>query len=94
MTIKVVDKEGAQAILEFTFAMIILMLLIFAIVRVLEWTGHTLVGRRIAHENVLILPAVESYVYLPQCGITELRPIDQIDPYFYKQPKMKPVWGE
>jgi hypothetical protein len=47
------EEEKGQAVIEFTFCMIIIFLMIYAIMMVLRWTGKDLAERRIAHEETL-----------------------------------------
>ena len=70
-------KKG-QAILEFTFAMIILMLLIYGLIMVFRWVGLDLAERRIQHEMVLT--------------DNSLSPQDQVNPDFYRPIKMRTVY--
>ena len=46
-------KTRAQSTIEFTFTMIIVLLLVYGLVRVFRWTALDLADRRIAHETVL-----------------------------------------
>ena len=43
----------AQVILEFTFCMIIVLLMLFGITKVFLWTGRDFVGRSAAHDETL-----------------------------------------
>ena len=70
-------KKG-QAILEFTFAMIILMLLIYGLIMVFRWVGLDLAERRIQHEMVLT--------------DNSLSPQEQVNPNFYRPKKMRTVF--
>ena len=69
--------KKAQVILEFAFCMIVVLLIIFGIMKVFQWTGRDLAERRIAHDGVLT------------GGGT---PLDQIDPYFYAPVDMNAIW--
>jgi hypothetical protein len=81
------EEEKGQAVIEFTFCMIIVFLMIYAIIMVLRWTGRDLAARRAAHEGLLRTPAA-----------TEANgpngPRMQINPYFYTPVGIKAVWGE
>jgi hypothetical protein len=50
------DKPGAQVILEFTFAMIAVALLIIGMTRMVAWSGRDLVERRDKMDAILIEP--------------------------------------
>ena len=80
----------AQAVIEFTFAMILVLLMVYALMSIFRWNGVSLAERRIAHENALIAPIVEGF----QDTQNALGPQKQIDPYFYKPKKVRAVWGE
>ena len=47
------DQYG-QSIIEFCFAMVVVILLIYGLVMVIRWVGMDLADRRIAHDRVLI----------------------------------------
>ena len=66
-----------QVILEFTFCMIVVLLMIFGVMKVFHWAGKDIVERRIAHDDLLF---------------SEVSPRDQIDPYFYAPVKMNAIW--
>ena len=69
----------AQVILEFTFCMIIVLLMMYAAAKVCFWTGRDFAERASAHDRKLI-------------GTND--PLSQIDPYFYDRPvKMNAVYG-
>jgi len=71
--------SAGQVILEFTFCMVIVMLMIYGVAKVFFWTGRDLAERRQAHDAVLT------------GGGT---PRDQITPDFYtKLTKMNAIWN-
>jgi len=75
---KILLKSKGQVILEFTFCMIVILIMIYGITKAFHWTGHDIAQRRISHDAVLTNSA--------------LSPIEQIDPYFYKPGNMNAVW--
>ena len=85
-----IKEKSAQAVIEFTFGMILVLLMAYALMQIFRWSGVSLAERRIAHENALIAPIVEDF---PD-GTIGVGPESQIDPYFYKPKKVKAVWGE
>ena len=66
-----------QVILEFTFCMIIVLLMIYGVVKVFHWAGEDMVERRKAHDGTLRAATL---------------PVHQIDPYFYTPVKMNAIW--
>ena len=72
--------KRAQATIEFTFAMIAILLLIFGIIRIFRWVALDLADRRIAHDQLL--------------QNTKLSPGQQITPNFYRPRKMEAVYNE
>ena len=68
----------AQVILEFTFCMIIILLMIYGVVKVFQWAGRDVAERQIAHENSLIRNVSD--------------PRDQIGPVFYMPRRMNAIW--
>ncbi|MBI3617270.1 MAG: hypothetical protein HY210_03520 [Candidatus Omnitrophica bacterium] len=68
--------------IEFTFCMIILFLMMYAIVMVFRWTGRDPGRRQKAHEAVLTQD-------IGGGG----NPAPQIAPYFYTPEPMKAVWN-
>lgn len=94
-----------QVLIEFTFCMIIVFLMIYAIMKIVQWTGLDMVNRRAAHDEVLTSTIVEDYggcvtpCVWPMVGCCDADPTDitdgpmrQIDPYFYRPMKMNAVW--
>ncbi len=75
-----------QVMLEFTFCMIILFLMMYAIIMVFRWTGLDLGQRRAAHDAQITTAIVQRY------GNIADGPLKQIDPYFYSPTKMNAVW--
>lgn len=57
----VVKPAHGQVMVEFTFCMIIIFLMIYAIMMVLRWTGVDLAERRIAHEQQLRTGITQDY---------------------------------
>ena len=51
MTIR--EDIKAQSTIEFTFAMIVIMFLIYGMVQVFRWAGMDLANRRVMHDSVL-----------------------------------------
>ena len=47
-------KHKSQATIEFTFTMVITVLLIVGMIKVFRWTGKDLANRRMIHERELI----------------------------------------
>ena len=66
-----------QVILEFTFCMIVILLMIYGVAKVFIWSGGDLVARRIAHDQVLTGAPT---------------PIEEIDPYFYSPVGFNAIW--
>ena len=93
--------DKGQVILEFTFCMIIILLMIFGITKVFIWSGREYAERSIAHDRTLYLPIDRNYgsciAYTPwgAClayGPVGNGPLKQIDPYFYTPIKMNAIW--
>jgi len=70
--------NNAQVMLEFTFCMIVILIMIFGVTKVFHWTGNDPAQRRISHDLVLTNQAASS--------------LEQIDPYFYQPIGMNAVW--
>jgi hypothetical protein len=50
-----------QVIIEFTFCMIVVFLMIFGLAKVFTWTGRDLAERSIAHDRLLASPVDPNY---------------------------------
>ncbi|VAX38282.1 hypothetical protein MNBD_UNCLBAC01-1583 [hydrothermal vent metagenome] len=96
------DKK-AQAILEFTFCMIVVFLMIYGVVKIFQWTGLDLAQRRITHDQKLVAGINTAWGQCktwdsnmpPRCLAyfrDEEGPLNQIDPYFYEPVRMNAVW--
>ena len=84
--LKFPKQRQAQVILEFTFCMVILMLMIYGVFRVFRWSAVDSAERRLAHDQKIFAPIDEGY------GPPGNGPLKQIDPYFYKPIKMNAIW--
>ena len=82
-------KQIGQVLLEFTFCMAVVLIIIFSLAMILRWAGTDFARRRIAHDETLL-----------QGGGAQDRmndgliPQRQLDPYFYRPARMNAVWGE
>lgn len=81
-------KKNAQAVIEFTFGMILVLLMVYALMSIFRWNGVSLAERRMAHENVLIANVEYNF------GSAGSSPEKQIDPYFHRSKKVRAVYGE
>lgn len=80
----VTDK--GQVILEFTFCMIVILLMLFGITKVFTWSGREYAGRSNAHDDTLYTEIEQSY------GPMGEGPLQQIDPFFYTPVKMNAIF--
>ena len=73
-----------QVILEFTFCMIVILIMMYGVIKVVHWTGRDIVERQRAHDATLF---------------ADVTPRMQLDPYgtdegkFYTPGKMNAIWG-
>ena len=67
-------KNNGQSTIEFTFAMMVTLILVFALFMVFRWVGLDLANRRFTHDRTLTNDA--------------LRPEQQLTPDFYKPRKL------
>ena len=83
-------KINGQVIMEFTFCMIIVMLMIFSTMMIFRWVGLDLAERRMAHDEALTqdVPASPEYSYAQRSQ----GPMIQLQSRFYKPIKMNAVW--
>ena len=77
--------------MEFSFCMIIVLLMIFATMMIFRWTGLDLVQRRTVYEESLVQDAEEDYVSRSD-GKVDSGPIKQLQTYFSEPMKMNAVW--
>ncbi len=82
---------SGQVMLEFVFSLMVVLLLLYAVVKVFSWTGSSLVERRKAHDQKLTTPISEEFN--PSTQMSQ-GPLNQIDPFYYKKKKVRAVWGE
>ena len=80
-------RKSGQTMLEFTFSLVVVLLMIYGLVKVFEWTGKDLVGRRMAEDASLMGPVKRIYDD-PAEG-----PLNQVYPYFYTPTKMNAIWN-
>ena len=80
----------AQVLIEFTFAMVIIFLMIYGSIMIFRWSGMDLAEKRIQHEEVLTGTVGFQEFDHPKDAL----PMRQIDPQFYKPIEMNAVFGE
>lgn len=101
------SSHKAQVVMEFTFCMIVLFLMIYGLLQIFQWTGLDLADRRKAHDALLTSDIDQSYgectawdlsvPFNPVCVAWEPvgdGPLKQIDPYFFGGRSMNAVWSE
>ncbi len=71
------SRQG-QATIEFTFAMIVIIFLIYGMVQVFRWAGLDLAERRVAHDKLLTNESLTAE--------------QQLNPEFYRSRKMNAVY--
>ncbi|MDO8579978.1 MAG: pilus assembly protein [Candidatus Omnitrophota bacterium] len=77
-TPKPLDQKKGQVILEFSFSMMVVLLLMFGTIMVFRWTGLDLVARQKSHDALLFNE--------------DLTPEEQIDPFFHAPLPMNATW--
>jgi len=82
-------KNNAQVVLEFTFAMVILFLMLYGLLKIFHWTGLDLADRRKMHDALLVNADVVQSYNTPGEGA-----LLQIDPNFHRPLRMNAVWDE
>lgn len=82
------NKLYGQVIIEFTFCMIIVMLMMYSLIKIFRWTGVDLAERRIAHDVTLKSAVTRDY----SASSLGDGPMGQIDTYFYSPIKINAVW--
>lgn len=96
--------HNGQSILEFSFTLVVAMLMLWGTMMVFRWVGVDLSERRIAHDEGLT-QVVAGSVYIPQAANTftyspyVLRqtynegPARQVHPVFHEPVKIDAVWN-
>lgn len=83
-------KLRGQTMIEFTFCMIIVFLMIYSITKVFEWSGRELVSRRVGHTSRLTTSGgglTRSYT-----SAADSEQIAQISPFYSSGVDMNAVW--
>ena len=81
--------KKAQSTLEFTFSMVVFLLLMYGMMMAFRWVGVDLGERRIAHEGALLSPVNEGW----SRGAGDSS-VSQLDPNFYSMKKMGLVFNQ
>ena len=98
---RALSKKG-QVILEFTFCMIIVLLMLFGLTKVFTWVGRDYAGRSMAHDSTLTTSVIQSYGSCTAYDVNGVctahstmadGPMKQIDPYFYTPVKMNAIYS-
>ena len=82
--------KKAQVTLEFTFSMILVLLLMYGVIKVMGWLSLTLAERRVAHDYSLISRTdVEDWKNIYK----DPSPLLQLEPEFYAANKLRLVFN-
>jgi len=83
-----------QVILEFTFCMIVILIMMYGVIKVFHWTGRDIVARQRAHELTLTANVINPRIQIDPYGSAPA-PGGRIDsdPYFYIPVKMNAIWS-
>jgi len=79
------NRRG-QVFIEFVFCMIIVLLMVYGLMKVMRWTGFDWAGRRIAHEERLIIGVDQNY------NDRYSGPFKQVVPVFHMPEELNAVW--
>ena len=85
---RLLKNKAAQVTLEFTFSMVLVLLLMYGVIRVLTWISLTLAERRVAHDHSLTSQAVLDDWRTPNDS-----PLRQLQPEFYATNKLRLVFN-
>ena len=85
-------NKKAQVSIEFSFAMIVALLMAFAIMRIFDWTGRDLVDRQNIHEST-ITDRTQGRQDYDASDLTTSRQLQQINPTSLKATRFNAVWG-
>ena len=80
-------EKCGQSIIEFTFTMMVVLIMLYGTVMILRWVGLDFSYRRTAHERVLSDETVNPDYNQPENG-----PLKQLEPYFYDPIAMNAIW--
>ncbi len=86
---KIPNKFG-QVLIEFTFSMIIVFLMIYAFTKIFDWSGREITNRRIMHDNVL--KSTSAGTQRGYNTVNDSEQIQQISPFFSSGTPMNAVW--
>lgn len=91
--------------IEFTFGVIIALVMLFSVMMIFRWAGYDFGWRRVDHD-LKISNVVKEDFAVGSCLKTSTKsatgcarfhvvegPLEQIDPYFHKPAKMGSAWG-
>jgi hypothetical protein len=84
-------KNKAQVIVEFTFCVVITLIMVYGVVYVFQWVGEDQVRRRQQHDALYSIkkPIKERYSSPSSSGV-----LQQLEPNFYKPVKMNAIFED
>jgi hypothetical protein len=80
---------SGQVMIEFTFAMLVVMFMMWSTVMIFRWAGKDLAERRISHDLSLRDPSVDQ-----DWSVVSESPLKQIDPYFHDPIELNAIFGD
>ncbi|MCP3685692.1 MAG: hypothetical protein GY861_23850 [bacterium] len=85
---KKINNSFGQAILEFTFAMVLFSLFLYALLMAFKWVAQDLAERQIEHETTLLTEIGSGSGAFGD----QYSPSEQLNPVFYKPRKLDMVY--
>jgi len=80
-------KMEGQVMIEFTFSIIIVFLMIYSLTKIFEWSGKEFTDKRIQHDQVLRSTNNRSYT-----SAADSEQIQQISPFYSNGADMNAIW--
>lgn len=84
------SKPKGQTMIEFTFCMIIVFLMVFSLTKVFQWSGRELTARRLGHDSRLTY--TDASLTRSYTSAADSEQIAQISPFFSSGVDMNAVW--
>ncbi len=84
-------NKQAQSIVEFSFSMVILFVMVYGLTHIFQWTGVDTVKRQKTHDALMKqdAPKNPNYTSPQNSGV-----IEQLEPNFYRPVKMNAIFED
>jgi hypothetical protein len=86
------NKRFGQVTVEFSFTMVIAFLMLYAMIKIFDWSARDLIDRQRAHESLLSSNEASTGTHNDYTSMDDSHQLIQISPYFFGSRDMNAIY--